>query len=330
MLKRKSLLITVLCTMLAFTACSNTPNKVVQLNTEAAATAAEIITQTAAAITPTDTAVPPTETPNYTATPIILPTILRYAETVAIATVVSGQPATGLYNGGELIGFSPASNIQVTPKQAFYLSVQIKNTGTTYWNTSYKIIHSGGTQMSYATSYPLTGDVASGGTYTASIYMTAPENYGTYTQTWTLVDAYNATVLTFSYNVIVGTTSIITSVPTLTPTITLTSQATAYSSQLDYMCSDAARSIEQGQGCEDYCKIANPYKSPCYYRGTINPTATNVPSATLQPTKTYTTAPTAAPTSTPIPISTTVPPPDTAVPTEETPLQQDGSADQNT
>ena len=96
------------------------------------------------------------------------------------------------------------------------------------------------------------------------------------------------------------------------------------------MCSDAGRSIEQGQGCEDYCKIANPYKSPCYYRGTINPTATNVPSATSQATKTYTTAPTAAPTSTPIPISTTVPPPDTAVPTEETPLQQDGSADQNT
>ncbi len=171
--------------------------------------------------------------------------------------------------------------------------------------------------MSYATSYPLTGDVASGGTYTASIYMTAPENYGTYTQTWTLVDAYNATVLTFSYNVIVGTTSVITSVPTLTPTITLTSQATAYSSQLDYMCSDAARSIEQGQGCEDYCKIANPYKSPCYYRGTINPTATNVPSATLQPSSTNISTPTSIPTSVPSLVPSDILPTDTITSTEE-------------
>lgn len=259
--------------LILLSGCTNTPENVAQRETDAVGTVIVSITETAAAMPPTETVIPPTPTLHVTATPMILPTILRYQETATPALATGLTPSSGNFNAGTLVTLSPASNSSVRPNQTFNLSVVVENTGTTIWTPSYRFVHSSGTQMSYATSYPLSTTVANGFQTTVNFYMISPTDYGTYTQTWNLLDAYDAIVMSVSFNLTVGDTSNVTLAPTMTGTITLT-QATQYANQMDYMCSDLERSVQQGQGCEDYCKIYNPQKVNCYYLGTLNPTAT--------------------------------------------------------
>lgn len=279
------------------TACANTPKNTAVRNTAIYQTQEAIMQETIAAMPPTATIVPPTITepaPVTTITPIILPTRLRY-NVSATPAVIAGTGSSGLVNKGAVDHYSPATNSAVNPKQTFILTVVLKNTGTTIWNETYKVVHAGGTKMAFLDSYPIKAQVAQNGTYTLSMYMTAPEIFGNYTQNWNLVDMNNAIVTSFSYNLIVGQNSSITSVPTLTATITSTGKP-SHQSQLDYMCSDSGRSIQQGQGCEEYCTIVNPFRTQCYVLGTLNPTRTMTP---LPPTATSTVPPTEIPTDTP-------------------------------
>ena len=271
---KKTIILTIgIVFLLLLSGCTNTPENVAQRETDAVGTVIVSITETAAAMPPTETVIPPTETLHVTATPMILPTILRYQETATSALSTGLVTSSGTYNAGTLISLSPVSNSSVRPNQTFNLAVVVENTGTTIWTTSYRFVHSSGTQMSYATSYPLSTSVANGYETTVNFYMISPSEYGTYTQTWNLLDAYDAIVMTVSFNLTVGDTSNVTLEPTMTGTVTAT-QATQYANQMDYMCSDLDRSVQQGQGCEDYCKIYYPQKVNCYYLGTLNPTAT--------------------------------------------------------
>lgn len=292
MKKRTTSVIFLVLILSILSACSNTPDNTTLRNTAVMLTQEAIVQETIAAMPPTDTPVPPTATeplPVHTFTPIVLPTRLRYETTATIGSA-AGISGGGLFNKGEVVSYSPATNSAVNPKQTFILNIVLKNTGTTIWNETYRVVHAGGTKMAYLDSYPVNAQVAQNGTFTLSMYMTAPEVFGNYTQNWNLVDMYNAIVMSFSYNLIVGQNSQITSVPSMTATITSTRQA-GQQSQLEYMCSDSARSIQQGQGCADFCRVHYPFRSPCYVLGTINPTITLTPvpaTPTLQPTNTET------------------------------------------
>jgi hypothetical protein len=286
MIKRTTTIIFLILLASVLSACSNTPDNATLRNTAVILTQEAIVQETIAAMPPTDTPIPPTATeplPVYTFTPIVLPTRLRYETTATIgnATGISGG---GLFNKGEVVSYSPATNSAVNPKQTFILNIVLKNTGTTIWNETYRVIHAGGTKMSYLDSYPVNAQVAQNGTFTLSMYITAPEVFDTYTQNWNLVDMNNAIVMSFSYNLIVGQNSQITSVPSMTATITSTSQP-GQQSQLEFMCSDSARSIQQGQGCADFCRVYYPFKSPCYVLGTINPTITLTPTIPISTTE---------------------------------------------
>lgn len=290
MKKRTITVIFLILILSVLSACSNTPDNATLRNTAVILTQEAIVQETIAAMPPADTPVPPTATeplPVYTFTPIVLPTRLRYETTATIGSV-AGTSGGGLFNKGEVVSYSPATNSAVNPKQTFILNIVLKNTGTTIWNETYRVIHAGGTKMAYLDSYPVNAQVAQNGTFTLSMYMTAPEVFGNYTQNWNLVDMYNAIVMSFSYNLIVGQNSQITSVPSMTATITATNQA-GQQSQLEYMCSDSARSIQQGQGCADFCRVYYPFRSPCYVLGTLNPTITLTPvpaTPTIQVTNT--------------------------------------------
>lgn len=273
---------------LILSACSNTPYDLIIRNTDEAATEQVNLLETAAAMPPTNSPEPTivkTEA-NMTITPIILPTTLRYANT-SIPTISSSSYTATSADSAALVSFSPVSNANVLPGQVFYLTVQLKNTGTTTWSTDYDLVFYNGTQLAYSSSYPLSSAVGTGTNYTTSIYMTAPSAKGTYTSSWYLADAYGTPFFYFSYTLVVGEYTSLTSVASYTPTITITPvYTTTPHTYLDYMCSSVELSIQQGEGCETYCKYTVPYKVGCYYRGILNSTATTVPTSTKAPTAT--------------------------------------------
>ena len=298
---------------LILSSCSNTPYDLIIRNTDEAATEQLNILETAAAMPPTNSPAPVivnTEA-NTTVTPIILPTTLRYASTTIPTT--SGSSSTSLTDSAVLVNFSPISSTNVLPNQVFYLTVQLNNAGTTTWSTGYDLVFYNGTQLAYSSSYPLSYAVGTGSDYTTSIYMTSPSTTGTYTSSWYLADAYGTPFFYFSYVLVVGDYTSLTSVASYTPTITITPiHTTTPYSHFGYYCSSAELSIQQGEGCETYCKYTVPYSTGCYYNGILNSTATTIPTSTKAPTSTV--APTAIP-----PTNTTVP---TAVPPTDTPVPE--------
>lgn len=294
--------------LLFLSSCTNTPDAVMIRNTDKAATEQINQLETAAAMPPTETASPVVENtlPNYTATPIILPTTLRYASSATAAP--SGISSGGLKDAAVWVSFSPVTNTTVLPGQVFYLTIELNNTGTTTWSTDYDLVFYNGTQLAYSSSYPLSYAVGTGSDYTTSMYMIAPSTTGTYTSNWYLADAYGTPFFYFSYTLIVGDFTSLTSIATYTATITTTPQFTATTgSYFGHMCSSAELSLQQGEGCETYCKNTVPYALNCYYNGILNNTATPIPSSTTAPTATQ------APTATPIPPTATSEP-TTAVP----------------
>ncbi|MHC1770831.1 MAG: NBR1-Ig-like domain-containing protein [Flexilinea sp.] len=281
---------------LILSSCSNTPYDLIIRNTDKAATEQLNILETAAAVPPTNSPAPVianTEA-NTTVTPIILPTTLRYANTT-IPTASGSSYTTTSADSAALVSFSPVSNTNVLPGQVFYLTVQLNNTGTTTWSTGYDLVFYNGTQLAYSSSYPLSSAVGTGTNYTTSIYMTSPSTAGTYTSSWYLADAYGTPFFYFSYVLVVGDYTSLTSVASYTPTITITPiHTTTPHTYLDYMCSSVELSLQQREGCETYCKYTVPYKVGCYYMGILNSTATTVPTSTKAPTATPT-APPASP-----------------------------------
>ena len=290
-----SIILFIFC-LVFFSSCANTPDAVLIRNTDKAATEQIYQLETAAAMPPTETASPIVENtlPVYTFTPIILPTTLRYINpaTAAPSVITSG----GLKDSAAWVSFSPVSNTTVLPGQVFYLTIELNNTGTTTWSTDYDLVFYNGTQLAYSSSYALSYAVGVGSDYTTSMYLIAPSATGTYTSNWYLADAYGTPFFYFSYTLIVGDYTSLTSIATYTATITTTPQFTATTgSYFGHMCSSAELSLQQGEGCETYCKNTVPYQINCYYNGILNSTATPIPTSTTAPSATQ------APTATPVP-----------------------------
>ena len=122
----------------------------------------------------------------------------------AAATVAAAAPAAGgSGNRAELISMVPNNQQTARVSQAFQLTFTLKNTGTTVWTPNYKVVHVGGTKMSATDAAPLNGNVGNGQTGTATFYMTAPKDKGTYTQNFNFIDPWNAVILPLSLTIVV-------------------------------------------------------------------------------------------------------------------------------
>ena len=151
--------------------------------------------------------------------------------------------------------FNPANATVVLPGQSFHLDMTIKNTGTTTWQTSYKIVDISANPMAIQKEANLPYAVAPGGNVTLSIYMAAPSSLGNYVESFQIADSYGVVFGSFDYMLSVGDHSYITEIPTLTPSITPTYYSadgiTATPDSLAWMCIDPERS--KLQDCYSFC-----------------------------------------------------------------------------
>jgi hypothetical protein len=75
------------------------------------------------------------------------------------------------------------------PGASFTKTWRIKNTGTTTWTTSYKLVFISGDQMGPNTSVTLSAEVAPGATVDLSVNLTAPSTAGRYRGYWKMQNA---------------------------------------------------------------------------------------------------------------------------------------------
>lgn len=184
---------------------------------------------------------------------------------------VQNYNAATMSDSMEVVGFNPVSGAVVLPGQALHLDVTLKNTGTTTWQTFYKVVDISQSLLTVQKEYNLPYAVAPGGTAVLSIYMTAPSPLGNYTETFQIQDAYGAVFGKFDYYISVGDFSYITEIPTLTATITPTYYSaegiTATPDSLAWMCIDPERS--KRQDCYSFCVEYSHVKDFefCFYDG---------------------------------------------------------------
>ena len=171
----------------------------------------------------------------------------------------------------QVINYNPVNGAVLLPGQAIHLDVTLKNTGTTTWQTNYKVVEISESPMSVQTTYNLPYAVAPGGTVMLSIYMSAPAMLGPYMASFQIQDAYNAVFGKFDYGLTVGDYSYVTEIPTLTPSITPTYYSpegiTATPDSLAWMCIDPERS--KLQDCYSFCEEYSykPEFQYCFYDG---------------------------------------------------------------
>jgi hypothetical protein len=78
--------------------------------------------------------------------------------------------------------------------QTFTKSWTIRNSGTTTWNSNYKLRWLSGASLSNHADVPVNGTVSPGSNYTFSVPMTAPNATGTYREDWKLTNASGLTI----------------------------------------------------------------------------------------------------------------------------------------
>lgn len=165
------------------------------------------------------------------------------------------MPEGGLKDDMELYSFNPFIGSIVLPSQALHLDIQLKNTGTTTWQTTYKIVDYSEQPMAAQKEFNLPRAVAPGDTVVISVYMTAPAAQGSYPENFWIEDAYGVIFGRFDYALTVGTFSSVTDIPTLPPTVTPTYYSadgiTATPDTLAWMCIDPERS--KLQDCYQFC-----------------------------------------------------------------------------
>ena len=234
-------------------------------------TAALHLTQTFEAMptaTPTFTPVP-TDTPEPTATEEPEPTaaeeelIIERVEVQDSPTPVPPTATVFFPDKADFVAALPSPN-QFVPGQHFYLTWQIKNSGTSTWSGKYQFYHSDGIQLADQGSYEINEVIAPGEVLTITVPATAPDTMGTYQTTWTLQNPEGIPFYYQYYTAIVGERTFVTQVPGLVPSVTPAS--------LDWMCSDPDRSLVQGDGCTNFCtgpsgqQMADQGKA-CYANG---------------------------------------------------------------
>ncbi len=152
--------------------------------TAAAQTAQARMTEMAA-VTPTQPA-----TPTFTLEPTQAVTLT--------ATLTSTIPLTGTVTATGTLQASGTDKLefvrdvtvpdgtQFKPGEAFVKTWQLKNTGTSTWNSQYSLVYSSGEQMGAPASIPLSSETPPGGTADVSANLTAPGTAGSYFGFWML------------------------------------------------------------------------------------------------------------------------------------------------
>ncbi len=82
----------------------------------------------------------------------------------------------------------------ITAGQSFTKSWTIRNSGTTTWNSNYRLRWISGANLSNHSDVVIAGTVAPGSIYTFIVPMTAPTSGGTYREDWKLVNGNGTTI----------------------------------------------------------------------------------------------------------------------------------------
>lgn len=179
----------------------------------------------------------------------------------------------GLTDAMEVYSYNPMNGSTVLPGQAIHLDITLKNTGTTTWQTSYKVVDYSNMSMAVTKEYNLPYPVAPGGTVLLSVYLAAPSGQGSYPENFQIQDSYGVVFGKFDYILTVGDFSVASPIPTLTATITPTYYSpdgiTATPDSLAWMCIDRERS--KLQDCYSFCveySHREEFKN-CYYDGNL-------------------------------------------------------------
>lgn len=241
--KKKIIFLIAAAVLLSFTGCANSPEALKdQIYTEAVLTLYAEFTETAKALPSTETAtLVPTNTVQPTATqrPVIIPTI-----PIAINAATPTSSSVNPYQV-EFVWVDPYPN-QFYPNQKFTLTWQLKNIGTATWSGKYRFYHRNGIQLADQSSYTINDVIAPGAILTISMPATSPEVFGTYQTEWALANPEGVEFYYVYYTANVGENTFITTQP---------SQSTSTPNSLYWMCSDSNRSIIQGNGCEEFCRL---------------------------------------------------------------------------
>ncbi len=193
---------------------------------------------------------------------------IQYITAVPTASSL-GSDSSAMKDEMSVYSFAPASGSTVLPGEALHLDVTLQNTGTTTWQTSYKIVDYSNNAMAVTKEYNLPNAVAPGGTVLISIYLAAPTTAGSYPENFYIQDAYGVQFGSFDYVLTVGEYSVITPIVTYTPSMTPTYYSadgiTATPDSLAWMCVDRERS--KLQDCKLFCETYPDTFPVCYYDG---------------------------------------------------------------
>ncbi len=151
------------------------------IRTEAVATFAADLTQTALAM-PTDTATP-TETPTATAT-----ATSEASSTPNLLATSASLPTSSCFGMAYVADVSIPDNTNMTPGQTFTKTWRVRNSGTCTWEVGFKLNFIGGNAMG-ASSVALTKAVAPGAETEISVPMTAPTASGSARGNWRMSTA---------------------------------------------------------------------------------------------------------------------------------------------
>ena len=278
---------TALVVLLVLSACANTPGKSVQVYYETQ-TAESSVESVSGGQTSQERSSGLADSINGpTVTPIVLsvqkkgtegsmivreettedPSEIQYITEVPTAAPAASSSA--MKDEMSVYSFAPASGSTVLPGEALHMDVTLQNTGTTTWQTSYKIIDYSNNAMAVTKEYNLPMAVAPGGTVLISIYLAAPTTAGSYPENFYIQDAYGVQFGSFDYVLTVGDYSVITPIITYTPSMTPTYYSadgiTATPDSLAWMCVDRERS--KLQDCKAFCENYPDTFPVCYYDG---------------------------------------------------------------
>jgi hypothetical protein len=189
-----------------------------QIQTQAVATFATGLTQTAAA-QPTNTATQtPTVTPTSTLTPSATP----------LATAVQFLPTSSCYALTFIKDVTIPDNTKLKPSEEFTKTWRVNNSGSCSWEEGFSFRYFSGNKMDGA-AYTLTKEIKSGAELDISIDMIAPKTEGFYTSNWKMADDAGVFFGDNVYVLIEVVTPAATKTPappTATPTIEITPTVT--------------------------------------------------------------------------------------------------------
>ena len=189
-----------------------------QIQTEAVATFAAGLTETALAM--------PTNTPTETMTPTPTATNSPVATNTVAATAVGTIPIDSCDGLAFVSDVTVPDNTTMAPGQQFTKTWRVRNSGTCPWQTSFKLNFTGGEAMG-GSSIELANAVQPGNEVDLSDALTAPTAAGTYRGNWRMTNASGTFFGDEVYVLIVVSGSAATSTPSASSTPTFTPTATA-------------------------------------------------------------------------------------------------------